>query len=116
MKRVVLRFLWSRPKLYKVVQKLRRREDPLLDPNYDLLFDGFPRSGNTFGSFMIDVSQQNSLKLVAHHHTPRIFIWAAQGDKPACLTIRRPIDAITSWVVYSNHPIHAAIKYYHNFY
>jgi hypothetical protein len=114
LKQVVLRYIWHRPLLYQAIQKLRSRGD-LLDPNYDLLLDGFPRSGNTFASLMIEESQQSRLKVVTHRHTPPPFLHAVKIGKPACLTLRRPFDAITSWVIYTNRPIRSVIQYYLDF-
>ena len=114
LKPLALRYIWNRPLLYQVIQKLRSRGD-VLDPNYDILFDGFPRSGNTFGSLMILESQQNRLKVITHRHTPPPFLRAAEMDKPACLTLRRPFDAIISWVIYTKRSIRSVIQYYIDF-
>jgi len=96
------------------MQKLRGRGNPL-NPNYDILFDGFPRSGNTFGSFMLSGSQQGRVKVVTHRHTPPPFLRAAELNRPACLTLRRPLDAITSWIIYTNRPVRSVIRYYLDF-
>jgi hypothetical protein len=109
-------FFWHRPLLYQALQKLRGRERPY-DLNYDILFGGFPRSGNTFGSFMLDISQQKSLKIASHRHIPPPFIYALQKDKPICLTLRRPLDSLISWAIFtnSNYPIESIIRYYFDF-
>jgi len=114
-KQKVSRFLWGHPHTYQIVQKLRSRGD-VFDTNYDILFDGFPRSGNTFGAFMLAVSQQNRLKVNTHRHTPPPFIRALEVGKPTCLTLRAPLDALTSWIIYSNRPISTVIQYYIDFY
>jgi len=115
LKQVILRSIWNRPLLYRVIQKLRSRGDAF-NLDYDILFDGFPRSGNTFGSFMLLKSQQNRLKVVTHWHTPPPFLRAAEMNKPACLTLRRPLDAITSWIIYTNRSTRSIIQYYLDFY
>jgi hypothetical protein len=114
-RQTALRFLWSRPLLYQAVQKLRLRGN-VFDPNYDILFDGFPRSGNTFGALMLAVSQQNRLRVITHRHTPPPLIRAIQMNKPACLTLRRPLDAIVSWIIYTNRSPQSVIQYYSDFY
>lgn len=115
LKHYALRYIWKRPLLYQAVQRIRSRGD-VLDPNYDILFDGFPRSGNTFGSLMILESQQNRLKVITHRHTPPPFLRAVEMNKPACLTLRCPLNAITSWVIYTNRSIRSVIQYYLDFY
>jgi hypothetical protein len=114
-RQTALRFLWNRPLLYQVVQKLRFRGN-VFSSNYDILFDGFPRSGNTFGALMLAVSQQNRLRVITHRHTPPPLIHAIQLNKPACLTLRRPLDAIVSWIIYTNRSSQSVIQYYLDFY
>ena len=108
-------FLWSHPSWYRAVEKLRFRIEGF-DSNFDLLFDGFPRSGNTFGSMMVLVSQQDRLKVRSRRHNPRDFIRSVKVDKPACLTLRRPVDAISSWIIYNNLSIDSMVRFYINFY
>jgi len=107
--------LWSNRPLVRVLNKFRGR-DQIFDHDFDILFDGFPRSGNTFGAEMLLVTQKDSLKVVMHQHKPSLFFWAAQIDKPACLTLRPPVDAIPSWVIYTGFSIQKVIDYYVFFY
>lgn len=110
------RFVWRHPLIYQALQKVRFRGSSC-DLNYDVLFGGFPRSGNTFGSFMLEVSQQKRIKVAIHRHVPPPFIWAMQKKKPACLTLRRPLDSLASWAIYTNssHSIKSIFQYYFDF-
>ena len=109
------RLLWSNWKFNNFCNRLRRR-DSIIVRNFDLVFDGFPRSSNTYGAFMLQVTQQDRFKVLMHEHRPSIFYRAAQLDKPACLTLREPIDAASSWVLYTGFSIQKVIDYYIFFY
>jgi hypothetical protein len=114
--RVVLRYFWSHPRLFRTYAKLRHGID-IFDDSYDFLFDGFPRSGNTFGSRMLAATQNDAVKVLSNVHCPPFFLSALEMGKPACLTIRKPADAIVSWVIYKrNLPIDVVLKLYLDFY
>jgi hypothetical protein len=114
--RVVLRYFWSHPKIFQAYAKLRHGIDIYHAP-YNFLFDGFPRSGNTFGSRMLAATQNDSVRVLSNVHCPPFFLAALDLGKPACLTIRQPADAIVSWVIYKRSlPIDVVLKLYIDFY
>jgi len=93
---------------------MRGRAD-VWDTDYDLLFDGFPRSGSTFGHLMILMSKEKPLRIRTHTHHPTVFVRAIQRNRPACLCLRPPADAIVSWAIYMNRSFESALQYYINF-
>jgi hypothetical protein len=107
--------VWSNRPLIRLLNKVRSRAQ-VFDQDFDILFDGFPRSGNTFGTMMLLVTQQDRIKVLTHQHKPSLFFQAARIDKPACMTLRSPVDAISSWVIYTDFSIQKVIDYYVFFY
>lgn len=114
-RRAIARFLWSRPRLYRFIGLLKGRGD-VLDTNYDIAVDGYPRSGNTFAAQMIMVTQEDKLKVKVHLHLPTVLINATRIHKPVCLVIRRPIDAVASQLIYSGGKIRSELEQYIDFY
>ena len=98
--RSLLRFSWSHPRLYRVYGQVCHKIDIFDSSSYDFAFDGFPRSGNTFGSRMLAATQDNKIKVLSNAHCPPFLLAALQLDKPVCLTIRRPEDAVVSWYLF----------------
>jgi len=111
----VARAVWSNRPLVRLLNKVRSRTQ-VFDQHFDVLFDGFPRSGSTYGAWMLRVTQQDRLKVVTFQHKPSLFYWAARIDKPACLTVRSPVDAISSWVMCTDFSIRKVIDDYVYFY
>ena len=107
--------VWSNRPLVRLLNKIRSRAQ-VFDQDFDILFDGFPRSGNTFGAMMLRVTQQDRIKVLTHQHKPSLFFQAARIDKPACMTLRSPVDAIPSWVIFTDFSIQKVIDYYIFFY
>jgi hypothetical protein len=109
------RLLWTQWTLNRFINRLGGRHSVIVE-GYDIVFDGFPRSSNTFGAFMLLATQEDCLKVLLHEHRPAIFHRAARLGKPACLTLRDPLDAVASWVVYTGNPIREVLDYYIFFY
>lgn len=112
---MLARFFWAHPNLYRAIGILRGRGD-VLDGNCDALFDGYPRSGNTFGWQMLQVSQDNRYKVKVHQHMPPFLVGGIVLNKPVCLTIRRPIDALASQLIYAGGEIRNEMEQYIDFY
>lgn len=114
--RSFLRFFWSHPHLYKWYTNLCHNID-IFAPAYDLVFDGFPRSGNTYGSRMLVVSQDDRIKVLSNSHCPPFLLAALELNVPVCLTLRRPEDSIVSWVILKKKlPIDVVVNLYIDFY
>jgi hypothetical protein len=109
------RLLWTNWTFNRFFNHLRSRKHVVVR-NFDLVFDGFPRSSNTFGAFMVLATQKDRLKVLMHEHKPSLFYRAARIGKPACLTLRDPVDAAASWVLYTGFPVQKVIDYYIFFY
>lgn len=114
-KRMVARFFWSRPHIYRWIGILRGRGD-IFAGGYEIVFDGYPRCGNTFGWQMLMVSQNDKLRIKVHQHMPSFLIGGIVMNKVVCLTIRRPIDAIASQVIYVHGDIQSELEQYIDFY
>jgi adenylate kinase family enzyme len=113
--RSLLRFLWSHPHLYQFYGKLRYNLD-VFDPSYDFVFDGFPRSGNTFGSRLLASTQGGTIRVRSHMHCPPYFLGALETQTPVCLAIRQPEDAVISWFIYKHRlPLEGVLKLYIDF-
>jgi hypothetical protein len=109
------RWLWKHGRFNAFVNRLRSRKNiPVI--RFDIIFDGFPRSSNTYGAFMLMGSQQDRLKVLMHEHRPSVFHRAAQLGKPACLTVRDPLDATVSWMIYTGSPAAKVLDSYIFFY
>lgn len=65
-----------------------------------LLIDGFPRSGNGFGSYALRELLGQDARISALSHAPRSFHRAARLGVPAALLIRDPDAVISSLITY----------------
>lgn len=89
------------PALYLPLAKLKRIDTDgatVVTPNTDLVLEGFPRSGNTFAYFALQMSQPRPLKLAHHFHAPAQLVAAVRWERPAMVIIRNPSDAVCSFV------------------
>ncbi len=109
------RLLWTNWTFNRFYNRLRHRKH-IVVRDFDLIFDGFPRSSNTYGAFMVQTTQKDTLKVLMHEHKPSLFYRASRIDKPACLTLRDPVDAAASWVLYTGFSVQKVIDYYIFFY
>lgn len=73
--------------------------DRLVDSRTDACIDGFPRSANTIAYHAF--ARANPGTRVAHHlHTPIQVVRAADLGVPCAVTIRPPLEAISSLLVF----------------
>lgn len=91
--------LWPAPSLFWPIALVRDRRW-LFSSGYDLLVDGFQRSGNTFTSVAFRLSQPE-LKIISHCHSPTYVIRSINAGKPVCVVVRNPVESIVSWILYS---------------
>lgn len=92
------RVLWSRPRLYRFFEPLRDRKK-LPHPNYEVLIEGFPRSGNTYTEMMFRLTQGERFELCHHTHHPVTVIEAVRTHRKTILVLRNPDDAVLSWCI-----------------
>lgn len=84
----------------------RRRERDLFNRRVlrngdDAVIDGFPRSGNTFATHAFLAAQGEGIKIGNHCHTPAQFFLAKRYRIPAMLLLRKPSDAIMSYMLFA---------------
>lgn len=82
------------------------------------VMEGFPRSGNTFSSAAFGISKTTEWPHVAHHrHAPAQVIAAARRGVPALVLVRKPEEAILSFVIQQPRvSIRQALRAYVRFY
>jgi hypothetical protein len=112
--RAFLRFVWARPHLYRWYAKWLNGYE-IFDRTFDLVFDGFPRSGNSYSIQMLTVTQEAKLKLLSHSHCPPFLLAPLELNVPVCLALRQPEDAILSWVIMRKLPVDVVLKLYIDF-
>lgn len=83
-----------------------------------LTIEGFPRSANTFAVDMLSTVNPaiNLLNLAHHTHDKRNLQLAVALEKPCICLIRKPEDAILSYVIYSKLTVDVAYQKYVEFY
>lgn len=81
-----------------------------------IVIEGYPRSGNTFASSAFRLAQDQPVKIAYRLHAPTQLIVAAKIGIPAIALIRKPEDAVLSWVIHRSHlNIEQALKGYISF-
>lgn len=66
----------------------------LVKADSEIVFDGFPRSGNSYSANAFCWAQGRQVKIAWGVHSPSQIITGVRGGKPVCVLIRRPEDAI----------------------
>jgi len=117
-------YIWKRPELVWLAPFARASKNAKSIPwvlrdlclsNYDLIVDGYPRSGNSFLAMALRVVHPE-LAVRCHCHKPTHIIQALRHKKPTCVIIREPIDAIASAIVHFRWSLAQAIEVYINYY
>lgn len=99
---------------YKVLEG--RPEKKLATINKALVVEGFPRSGNTFLSDFLLVTQSPSFRFAHHTHLIENVMLGIDNNLPAVVIMRNPLDAIASFVIYSEKSVEFAIDKWLRFY
>ena len=89
--------VWRFPRLYRPLGLLRRNAD-VLDLDYDVTVEGYPRSANTFTSELLALTQPH-LRVRSHRHIPTHAMAAVRIGVPVFLLIRKPEDCIASYAI-----------------
>jgi hypothetical protein len=83
----------------------------------DLVLEGFPRSGNTFSVDFIRYLNKGRNLVIAHHtHNKQNLLLGIALIIPTVVLIRNPLDAISSYMIYSGNNVEMALKKYSDFY
>ena len=88
-----------------------------IEQDTDIVIEGYPRLGNTFASSAFRLAQTKPVKIAYRLHASTQLICAAKMNVPAIALIRKPEDAVLSWVIHRSHlTIEQALKGYISFY
>jgi len=84
----------------------------------DLLIEGYPRSGNTFARNAFLLACDGRFSVTSHLHLISSVRKAMRLNKPILILIRRPVDAVCSFLVYKGEhfPVEQALSEYIDFY
>ncbi|MCH2062820.1 MAG: hypothetical protein MK194_03740 [Roseibacillus sp.] len=82
-----------------------------------LVIDGFPGSANSFATRAFRAMQEERVPVGNHYHSPAETIRATRLGVPVLLTLRRPIDSVSSMVRrWPFVPFESALRWYVMFY
>lgn len=103
-------------RLYFLFKKIIGNSNLIVDNKTDVCIEGFPRCANTFT--VVAFSTVNPKLKVAHHmHTIAQLKGALKYKIPIVIVIRKPNEAIKSYLVRNNKvSVTEAIEYYESFY
>src|ERR687886_2916262 len=99
--------------LYRLARKDRAR---VVTPDTQLVIEGFPRSANSFARVAFNRAQSERVRIANGLHVPAQVIRAAQWRIPTLVLIRRPEDAVLSFVIRDPISVDQALRYYISFY
>ncbi len=111
-------WLGQYPGLYYPLQMVRQRRRAFyVRPTTEVVIEGYPRSGNTFAVMAFRVAQRRPVRMAHHLHMPAQLRAAVRWNIPLMVLIRRPEDAILSFLVREPClPPRQAVKDYLTFY
>ncbi len=82
----------------------------------EVCIEGFPRSANSYAVVAFKLRNQ-SVKIAHHLHVPAQIISACRKDLPTIVTLRHPLEAVASFLIFQNsRNISTYLKIYHRFY
>ena len=87
--------------------------------NQDTSFvlEAYPRSGNTFSiDFIRHTNTEKKLTIAHHTHNHNNILLGIHFGIPTIVLIRDPLDAISSYMIYSGKNVETAAKNYYDFY
>ena len=108
-------FLGRSPNLFRLLYGLKG-EERVVGKDTRIVIEGFPRSANTFAVLAFEQAQPRKVRIAHHIHSPAQVLLASRWKIPTMVLIRRPQDAVASWVIWDGHDIAWALRYYTYFY
>ncbi len=87
---------------YLPIRRLVASSGDNLEPDTELVIEGFPRSGNTFAEAAFRRAAGRPLKLAHHSHAAAQVVQAVKWKLPCLVLIREPIEAARSLLMH--HP------------
>lgn len=116
-KRRLQLYVGKRPAIfYRVYPLEKHMSTQAVTPETQLVVEGFPRSGNTFAVVALQQARGGNLRLAHHLHMPAQVMNAARWEVPTLVAIRRPEDAVRSFVLRNPQPVDTALRHYVMFY
>lgn len=112
-------FLTSYPFIYfPVIKIFNRNVFRLVSNKTDIVIEGYPRSGNTFLESMIYLRANRNIVIAHHTHVIAQIKRSLNLNKPILVTIRNPIDAISSLFNFYEKkiPIEILLSEYYKYY
>jgi hypothetical protein len=105
------------PALFFGLYRLKRgHRNRTVSPDTQLVIEGFPRSANSFARIAFRVAQKEKVRVAHGLHVPAQVIRAARWEIPTLVLIRKPKDAILSFVLRDPISVDQALKFYLSFY
>jgi hypothetical protein len=82
----------------------------------NLVLEGYPRSGNTFAVDFLDYKNNEPRLKIAHHtHNFRNVLLGVELGVPTVVVVRKPIDAVCSYMIYSGETVEFSTNKYYEF-
>jgi hypothetical protein len=106
------------PRLFFPVVGLKARERSwMIQDETRLVIEGFPRSANNFALTAFLFAQADMVNVSHHMHAPAQMLTAARKNLPTLVLVRKPSDAVLSWVGrFPHQSLAQALKYYVRYY
>jgi hypothetical protein len=105
------------PLLALPIARLRRGHGEVVARDTEIVIEGFPRTGSSFAVAAFRRAQGRPVKVAHHVHAPAQLKAAVRWHIPALVLIRRPEDAIVSYLIREpDLPMHLALGSYIRFY
>lgn len=114
-KRRLRLYAGERPALFSMLCRLMQNRRAVR-PDTQLVIEGFPRSANTFSVWAFKLAQHEEVRMAHHLHYPAQVVRAVQWRIPTLVLIRKPEDAVMSWLMRDPQPVDQALKHYISFY
>lgn len=87
------------PSLYSLLAQFGDGYGKIANSETDIVIEGFPRSANTFALQAFRLAQSQPFKVAHHKHTISQVLIAKKFNTPILLLIRRPEEAVISFVI-----------------
>jgi hypothetical protein len=85
-------------------------ENRFIEPDTELVIEGFGRSGSTFAVLAFEMAQERPVKTAHHTHASAQVVVAAERAIPTVVIIRRPRDAVLAHMVRRRISARPAVK------
>lgn len=72
----------------------------LVTPETQLILEGYPRSANAYAEWAFRYANGVDVRMAVRLHSPRAVRFGAEHSIPTIVLVRRPRDAVASWLQY----------------